>query len=65
MSVSSTAACTLSVSRDMAFHSAVSAKCWHLEEAVVARGTGEQIDLTCTSCSWAGEASKHNQGTLK
>jgi len=40
VSASYMAACTLSVSRDVAFCSAVSAKYWHLEEAVVARGTG-------------------------
>lgn len=39
VSASSTAACTLLVSKDVAFCSAVSAKCWHLEEVAVARGT--------------------------
>lgn len=39
MSASSTAACTLWVSRHMAFRGAAPAKCCHLEEAVVARGT--------------------------
>lgn len=65
VSASSMAACMLLVSRDVTFCSAVSAKYWHLEEAVFARETGEQIDLTCTLCSWAGEESKHNQGMLK
>lgn len=65
VSASSTAACMLLVSRDVAFCSAVSAKYRHMEEAVAARGTGEQIDLTCTLCSWAREESKHNRGRLK
>lgn len=42
MSVSSMAACMLWVSRDVAFYSAAAAKCWPLEEAVVARGTGNR-----------------------
>lgn len=65
MSASSTAACMLSVSRDAAFCAVVPAKYWHLEEAAVARGPGERIDPSCTLCSWAGEESRDNQGTLK
>lgn len=42
VSASSMAACMLWVSRDMAFCSAAAAKCWPLEEAVVARGTGSR-----------------------
>lgn len=42
MSASSTAACMLWVSRDVAFCGAAAAKCWALEEAVVARGTGNR-----------------------
>lgn len=42
MSASSTAACMLWVSKDVAFCSAAAAKCWALEEAVVARGTGNR-----------------------
>lgn len=39
VSASSMVACTLSVSRDAVFCSAFSAKSWHLEKAVVDRGT--------------------------
>lgn len=44
VSVSSMAACMLWVSRDVAFCSAAAAaaKCLPLEEAVVARGTGNR-----------------------
>lgn len=44
MSASSTAACMLWVSKDVAFCSAAAAaaKCWALEEALVARGTGNR-----------------------
>lgn len=43
MSASSTAAYMLWVSKDVAFCSAAAAaKCWALEEALVARGTGNR-----------------------